>query len=148
MIGSLLLLAATTVAAPSDAETAAIFTAAGAKRRGNGWTMCPEDPRAKTRIDLYRDLNGDGRTDVIVVEDSVRCYGQSETSFVLVSKQANGQWRKMFESTGIAEVLDTRGADKWPDISIGGPGFCFPVVRWNGREYVNQRKQYMGKPCR
>lgn len=147
MIGSLFLLAAMT-AAPSAAETAAIFTAAGARPRGKDWSLCGEDPRAKARIDLYRDLNGDGLIDVIVVEDSLRCYGQSETSFVLVSKQPNGKFRQMFASEGVAEVLDTRGVGKWPDISIGGPGFCFPVVRWNGREYANQRKQYMGKPCR
>jgi hypothetical protein len=25
---------------------------------------------------------------------------------------------------------------------------CFPVLRWNGREYKQQRWQYDGKPCR
>jgi hypothetical protein len=36
----------------------------------------------------------------------------------------------------------------WPDISVGGPGFCFPVMRWNGRAYVRRRMEYDGKPCK
>ena len=54
----------------------------------------------------------------------------------------------LIESTGIAEPLKTRGVAGYPDLSIGGPGFCFPVWRWNGREYANQRFEYEGKPCR
>jgi hypothetical protein len=126
------MLAATMMAAPTTAETDAMFATAGGVRRGKAWTMCREDPRATLRIDLMRDLNGDGRKDVIVVEDSARCYGGDETSFVL-----------------LAEVLDQRrGVGNWPDISVGGQGFCFPVLRWNGRNYANHRREYLGKPCR
>ena len=46
------------------------------------------------------------------------------------------------------DFLKTKGAAGWPDISLGGPGFCFPVVRWNGKAYVNQRLEYEGKPCK
>jgi len=35
-----------------------------------------------------------------------------------------------------------------PDMSVGGPGFCFPVLRWNGKAYVQNRYQYEGKACR
>jgi len=34
-----------------------------------------------------------------------------------------------------------------PDMSIGGPGFCFLVVRWNGKAYVKNRFEYEGKRC-
>ena len=37
--------------------------------------------------------------------------------------------------------------DGWPDIQVGGPGFCFPVLRWNGKEYILNRHEYEGKPC-
>jgi hypothetical protein len=118
-------------------------------RRGKDWALCRDDPKAKLRIDLHRDVNGDGIKDVIVVEDSVRCYGAAGTSFVLLAGQPKGKWRKMLGSIGMAEVLDQRrGANNWPDISVGGPGFCFPVLRWNGRAYVNHRREYLGKPCR
>jgi hypothetical protein len=143
------LIAATMMAAPTTAETDAMFAAAGGVRRGKAWTMCREDARATMRIDLHRDLNGDGRKDVIVVEDSARCYGAAGTSFVLIANQPGGKWKKMLGSVGVAEVLDQRrGVGNWPDISVGGPGFCFPVLRWNGREYVNHRREYNGKPCR
>ena len=51
-----LLIAATMMAAPTTAETDAIFAAAGGTRRGKAWTLCREDPRATMRIDLMRDI--------------------------------------------------------------------------------------------
>jgi hypothetical protein len=54
----------------------------------------------------------------------------------------------MLRDTGIAMVLKTRGVARWPDISIGGPGFCFAVMRWNGKAYVRHRFEYEGKRCR
>jgi hypothetical protein len=143
-----LLIAATMMVAPTTAETDAMFAAAGGVRRGKAWTMCREDPRATMRIDLMRDLNGDGLKDVIVVEDSARCYGAAGISFVLIASQPGGKWKKMIGGVGVAQVLDSRGVGNWPDISIGGPGFCFPVLRWNGRAFANHRREYLGKPCR
>jgi hypothetical protein len=35
-----------------------------------------------------------------------------------------------------------------PSIDIGGPGFCFPVQRWNGREYRLHGYQHEGKVCK
>ena len=73
----------------------------------------------------------------------------SETqACALVSKQADGKWKLVLEASGVPEFLKTKGTGGWPDISVGGPGFCFPVLRWNGRNYANQRREYEGKPCR
>lgn len=146
MIDFILLMAATAAATPAD--RAAIFKAAGATRRGAAWTMCPDDPQARATIERFADLNGDGRPEAVVTETSLQCYGGDEAAFNLVGKQANGSWRTIFASGGVPEFLKTKGAGGWPDISIEGQGFCFPVVRWNGREYTNHRKQYQGKPCR
>lgn len=41
----------------------------------------------------------------------------------------------------------TKGKDGWPDIENAGPGFCFAVYRWNGKEYVFNRREYQGKAC-
>jgi hypothetical protein len=49
---------------------------------------------------------------------------------------------------GIPEFLKTTGVNGWPDVSVGGPGFCFPVERWNGKEYKLQRYEYEGKQCK
>jgi hypothetical protein len=67
---------------------------------------------------------------------------------VLVSKQADGSWKRIAAAQGIPTFLGTKGAGDWPDIEVGGPGFCFPVQRWNGREYVLHHHSYEGKPCR
>jgi hypothetical protein len=98
-------------------------------------------------IEQVKDLNGDGRPDAVVTESGGICYGNTGTAFWIVSQQANGSWKSMFNNVGIAEFLSTRGVGGWPDISIGGPGFCFPVMRWNGSAYVLNRRAYEGKPC-
>ena len=70
------------------------------------------------------------------------------THFWLVSKQADGSWKLLTEETAMPDFLKTKGSGGWPDISLGGPGFCFPVVRWNGKAYVNHRLEYEGKRCK
>lgn len=133
----------------SAAERAAVFKAAGAVQRGGKWVICADDPQAQgASIEQVQDLNGDGRPEAVVSEGGTYCYGFTGMGFQLVSKQPNGGWRKITGSIGIPEFLKTRGAGGWPDISVGGPGFCFPVERWNGRAYVLHRYQYEGKPCR
>jgi hypothetical protein len=135
-----LLLAATVMAAPEKTETDAIFRAAGAMQHGDHWMWSHGDPKAKLRIDLYRDLNGDGLIDVVVVEDASR-------SFALVAQGPKGKWRKLYAGKGAAEVLDARKGS-WPDIRIAGSGKCHPVMRWSGKAYVQHRTEYLGKPCK
>lgn len=137
----------------SAVETSAAFLAAGFKQRGDQWrSACgEEDPSASYgsgSIDKVEDLNGDGRPEVVIVEGGTYCYGMTGQGYWLLSQQADASWKLMDSRTGMLEVLNTRGRDGWPDLSIGGPGFCFPVLRWNGREYQQQRWQYDGKPCR
>ncbi|HET6490440.1 MAG TPA: hypothetical protein VFG28_11850 [Syntrophales bacterium] len=33
------------------------------------------------------------------------------------------------------------GNKGYPDLMIGGPGFCHPVWRWNGKAYQHFRNQ-------
>ena len=133
----------------SAAERAAVFAAAGATRQKDGrWLMCADDPQTSgASIDEVRDLDGDGRPEAVVNEDGTFCNGASGTRFSLVSKRADGSWRNMLASEGVAEFLQGRGKDGWPDVSIGGPGFCFPVMRWNGVEYAFDRNEYEGRRC-
>ena len=148
----MLLLAAIFASAAPAAEEAAIFKAAGFTRAAGKWHTDCDQPDSGSygpgQIETYRDLNGDGRPETVVTEGGSHCYGNTGTGFFLLSKQANGRWTKIFQSQGIAEFLPTRGMARMPDISVGGPGFCFGVVRWNGKAYVHNRFQYEGKPCR
>lgn len=133
----------------SDADRAAVFKAAGAVHRDGKWIICGDDPSPSgASIDEVRDLDGDGRPEAVVSEGGTFCYGFTGTGFQLLGRQADGSWRRITQDIGIPEFLETKGVDGWPDISIGGPGFCFPVQRWNGREYAVQRHEYEGKPCK
>lgn len=140
---------------PGSAEDRSIFQAAGftyVQKRGQWESGACGDPPAGVSyepgaIGKVEDINGDGRPEVIVTEGGAICFGMSGLSFQLLSRQANGQWEVMTGGIGIPEFLATRGADNFPDIQVGGPGFCFPVIRWNGREYELYRREYEGKPC-
>ncbi len=133
----------------SDADRAAVFEAAGAVHRGGKWIVCSDDPDPSgASIETVRDLNGDGRPEAVITEGGSFCYGFTGTGFQLLSQQADGGWRVITGDIGIPEFLASKGAGGWPDISIGGPGFCFPVQRWNGKEYAVDRYEYEGKACK
>lgn len=94
------------------------------------------------------DFNGDGLTDALVTEGGTYCFGMAGNGYTLVSRKQDGTWSILDERIGIPEFLASKGSDGWPDIEVGGPGFCFPVIRWNGKEYELNRTEYEGAPCR
>jgi len=133
----------------SEAEQTAVFKAAGAVRKQGMWVICADQPNpGGAVIETVRDLNGDGRLDAVVTEGGTFCYGGQEAGFQVLSKQANGSWRVITGNSGMPGFLKTKGKDGWPDISVGGPGFCFPVQRWNGKTYELNRFEYEGKRCK
>ena len=153
-----LILAAWVIASPAaaqvrllSADQAAAFRAAGFKKVGAQWRGCG-DPGSSGyvpgSIDIVKDLNGDGRPEAIISEGSTFCYGATEAGYAIVSKQANGTRRLVTKGSGMGPPLSPRGTGGWPDLEIGGPGFCFPVLRWSGTQYKLHRRAYEGKPCR
>ena len=132
-------------------DRAAAFRAAGFKFAAGKWSACgdPGTPSySPGQIESVRDLNGDGRPEAVITEGGTYCFGMTGTGYTIVSKQADGTWKNITGGTGIPNFLATKGVGGWPDIEIGGPGFCFPVERWNGKAYVLNRHQYDGKACR
>ncbi|MGX7953625.1 hypothetical protein ACWPM1_13815 [Tsuneonella sp. HG249] len=135
----------------SRADSAAAFRAAGFKLSKGTWRACdapPDSIYTPGRIEQVRDLDGDGRPEAIITEGSTFCYGGDEVGFAIVSKQSDKSWKLITSSEGIPTVLNSKGVKGWPDIEIGGQGFCFPVQRWNGSEYAVVRFQYEGKACK
>lgn len=135
----------------SPADQAAAFKAAGFRKQGTRWQACGDPGSASYTpgaIETVRDLNGDGLPEAVITEGSIACFGGDEMGYSIVSKQADRSWKPITNGTGIVTILETKGVAGWPDIEIGGQGFCFPVQRWNGKAYVLQRHQYEGKPCR
>lgn len=134
------------------ADQAAAFKAAGFSQRGGQWRSPCDDPGTASyspgRIDQVRDLNGDGHPEAVITEGGTYCYGMTGTGYAIVSQQADGRWKLISSATGIPNFLGSKGAGGWPDIEIGGPGFCFPVERWNGKAYVLHRHEYEGKRCK
>jgi hypothetical protein len=133
-----------------SADQAAAFKAAGFTLKGGAWRAC-DDPSPSYEpgaIAEVRDANGDGRPEAVITENATFCHGNQGAAYSLVSKQADGSWKLVTQGSGILTFLPAKARGGWPDIEIGGPGFCFPVQRWNGRAYVEHRYQYEGKPCR
>ena len=123
----------------SHADQVAAFKAAGFKLVAGRWQACGDpgtDSYQAGAIDTVQDVNGDGRAEVVITEGSTFCYGAVETGFVLLSKQTAGTWKVVMSSPGVPTFLSARGVGNWRDMEIGGPGFCFPVYRWNGRKYA------------
>ncbi len=134
----------------SVADEAAAFKAAGFKQHGKHWKSCKDSGASYVpgNIEKVQDLNGDGLPEVVISEGGTGCYGDTGIGYALVSKQADGGWKVVTHGIGILTVLPTKGKDGWPDIEIGGPGFCFPIERWNGSAYKQVSLQYDGKPCK
>ena len=149
VIPAVLLLLGAGPATLSPVERKAALKGAGAVMKQGKWMLCPDEPNnAGARIDETRDLNGDGRPEAMIAEDGSFCYGAAGMGYALVSRQADGRWKLMTGGGGMPDILKTKGVGGWPDIRIGGPGFCFPVERWNGKAYVLNRHEYEGKRCR
>jgi hypothetical protein len=152
LAAALIFASASAMAQPSlSPAKAAAFKAAGFVLKGSQWRQC-DDPGtasyAPGSLEEAGDLNGDGQPEALVTEGSTFCYGDTGQGFALVSRQADGKWKLVTQSVGVPRFLGTKGTAGWPDLEIGGPGFCFPVQRWNGREYAVQRYQYEDKPRR
>jgi len=138
-------------AALAPADEAAAFTAAGFTHVAGQWRAC-DDPGTASysagTIERVSDLNGDGLPEAIIAEGSSYCYGMQGAGYMLVSKQSDGAWKLVTSGSGIPNPLQTSGAGGWPDLEIGGPGFCFAVERWNGKAYALHRHEYEGRACR
>ena len=134
---------------PEDRES--ILAAAGYERRGDAWTAC--EGNGEVHLDdqwveggAVRDLNGDGRPEAIAVDTGTACHGMTGQGYAILTAGEMG-WELIDAGSGMPRFLDAKGADGWPDLEVGGPGFCFPVMRWNGSEYALDRFEYEGKAC-
>ncbi|MGQ7829310.1 hypothetical protein [Altererythrobacter sp. Z27] len=128
-----------------------IFKAAGFELSDGAWRKCG-DPGTMSympgAIMERGDFNDDGLVDALVTEGGSYCFGMTGYGYTLVSRRKDGSWRILDERIGIPRFLETKGVEGWPDIEVGGPGFCFPIIRWNGKEYQLNRTEYEGAPCR
>ena len=111
--------------------------------KGNYIDACGESQEYDTEV---VDLNGDGQPEVFTGLSGLCMGGMSGNYMELYIKKKSGQWEPQFGFAGVPVTLKTKNKG-YPDIVIGGPGFCFPVWRWNGQKYLLDRFEYDGKAC-
>lgn len=141
---------AETSATLTDEDRDAALIAAGFKFEDGAWRACGDPGTASYvpgQVDSVTDLDGDGRPEAVISEGSTYCFGGTEVGYYLTSRQEDGSWKLIDSGYGIPIFLEVKGEGGWPDLMVGGPGFCFPVLRWDGAQYVQSRFEYEGKAC-
>lgn len=84
------------------------------------------------------DLNKDGAEEVFVILEGL-LYGNTGQGVALFVKNSAGVYVQQEEvAGGIAVILDSK-SNGYPELVIAGPGFEFPLYRWNGKSYVYVR---------
>jgi hypothetical protein len=101
-----------------------------------GFTMAEYD------VETYvypTDMNKDGVDELFIGFGSVALFGNVGESFALYIKDKSGAYKLAESFSGRPTILSAANLG-YPDIMVGGPGFEFPVYRWNGRAYAMHRK--------
>lgn len=86
------------------------------------------------------DLNNDSKEEVFVSFGNSYTSGFTGQSIVLFIKDASGKYQTQLGFPGTVPYALPTAANKYPDLVIGGPGFEFPVWRWNGKAYAPHRQ--------
>jgi hypothetical protein len=82
------------------------------------------------------DLDGDGDQEVFVQWGNGCTSGLAGTSVSLFIMDSDGTYRDQFGFPGmVSRVLDGEPG-RYPDIEVGGPGFCFGIWAWDGEAYA------------
>jgi hypothetical protein len=87
------------------------------------------------------DMNKDGIEEVFIQFGNTYTSGMAGQNVVLYIKNKQGVYRMNLGFPGVDPQPLKTGFGGYPDLLIGGPGFDFPVWRWNGKEYVFYKTQ-------
>ena len=89
----------------------------------------------------FRDMNRDGRQEVLVIFGNGCTSGMAGSSALLLIRDAGGKLQpNLGFPAASADPLPEVNLG-YPDLLIGGPGFCFPVWRWDGKTYNYLRSE-------
>ena len=82
------------------------------------------------------DMNKDGQEEIFIFFGNTYTSGMTGSSIALFIKDAQGVYKDQlgFPSTVPDALMETSLG--YPDLLIGGPGFEYPVWRWDGKAYV------------
>ena len=88
---------------------------------------------------LPTDLNKDGKEEIFIGFGNGYTSGNTGSSIALFIKNAAGVYEMNFGFPGMLPDVLTTANKGYPDLVVGGPGFEFPVFRWNGKAYDNYK---------
>ena len=85
---------------------------------------------------LYNtDMNADGKEEIFIVFGNSYTSGMTGSNAVLYIKDANGKYKANLGFPSTTPMMLPTKSKGYPDLVIGGPGFTFPVWRWDGKAY-------------
>ena len=82
-----------------------------------------------------KDLNGDGRVEVLLRGGNTCTSGGDGSSLWLLTKTAQGSWQTHLGFPAGGYTLLAEKQQGFPDIRVGGMGWCEAVWRWDGTTY-------------
>ncbi len=84
---------------------------------------------------LPTDLNKDGKEEIFIVFGNLYTSGNTGSSVLLFIQNSNGQYQPNLGFPGTMPDVLATSHNGYPDLLIGGPGFEYPIWRWNGKAY-------------
>lgn len=104
---------------------------------------CVKEAGTKVRYSAKKvDVNGDGVPELEVASTpdelkngSAFCYARSSQDIYLLRQDGRGGWIKELGFDAATFEYHSRGQGKYDDIEMTGPGFCFPIWRFDRGEY-------------
>jgi hypothetical protein len=88
---------------------------------------------------LPSDMNKDGKEEIFVVFGNSFTSGHTGSSVALFIKNTAGEYRDHLGFPGMAPDVLATARPGYPDLLIGGPGFEYPVWKWDGKAYKYSR---------
>jgi hypothetical protein len=85
------------------------------------------------------DLNKDGNEEIFVVYGNSFTSGSTGSDVMFFVKDASGKYKQNFAITSAVPMAISTSNKGYPDLVLGGPGFEFPVWRWDGSKYDNHK---------
>ncbi|MEP6594430.1 MAG: hypothetical protein ABJA71_00725 [Ginsengibacter sp.] len=122
----------------SDETKNTIFDNLGFKLSKDAKQFISDDASAEYPFDALvytTDLNKDSKEEVFILFGNTFTSGMTGSSIIVFIVDKNGTYKMNMGFPGtLPDVLSTANLG-YPDLLIGGPGFEFPVWRWNGKVY-------------
>lgn len=87
----------------------------------------------------FRDMNADGKQEALVIFGNTCTSGHAGSSALLFIRNPAGNLQAQLGFPAASAGPLPEKNEGYPDLLIGGPGFCFGVWRWNGAAYEHLR---------